>query len=523
VYRSDFDGANMQRVFEMPLDFERGRAVGAAPARWLPWRNGYRSLNPPGAPAAYPQPMLSDVEFSSGGDMILGFRDRFGDMTFFDPPPGQPPGEDRGVGVGDIVRTRGVLALVNPEHFAQDAGPGLAAVTGAHDETGNGGLARVLVTDEVVTSALAPYRAASGGAEWFSVGNGRNTAREELFVHGRGYASFGEADGHGDVERLCAPQEPPQVPTFPPRTPTATRTPTPTATPTRTATPTSTPTASPSATASPSPTGTPTQTPTPTASHTATPSATSTPSPTDTATATPTRTATATRTPTPDRYSIYLPGAWRERRCVDVGQYADVVLVLDRSTSMRRSVRDGGQAKNEAAIAAARDFIGRLNLAGASSARGDQVAVVGFNGRAWLETDLTRDRPRALSALDRLAANLAEGTRLDLAFSAGQSPLDGRRRDGLNRPVMIVLTDGLPNQVPFPPGGRQEDTVLAAANAAKAAGTRVYTIGLGRPEDILDWLLVAAASQASMAYFAPDSADLAGIYAEIARREVRCR
>jgi Mg-chelatase subunit ChlD len=211
------------------------------------------------------------------------------------------------------------------------------------------------------------------------------------------------------------------------------------------------------------------------------------------------------------------------RHCTPFTHRADVVLVLDRSTSMLRPVREGGLPKNEAAIAAARAFVAQLRLVPGDPGESDQVAIAGFNGRAWIESDLTRSRTDALRALDRLSGSLAEGTRLDLAFEIGQRPLDGPRHQPANRPVLIVLTDGLPNQVPFPPGGRQEDTVLSAAQAAKARGSRVYTVGLGGPGDVLPWLLRAAASQPAMAYLAPDSADLAAIYDEIAERELRCR
>ena len=78
VYRSNFDGTDMQQILAMPLVFERGRAVNAAPAQWLPWRSGFHSLNPPNEPAAYPQPILADIEFNLTGHMILGFRDRLG-------------------------------------------------------------------------------------------------------------------------------------------------------------------------------------------------------------------------------------------------------------------------------------------------------------------------------------------------------------------------------------------------------------------------------------------------------------
>jgi hypothetical protein len=118
---------------------------------------------------------------------------------------------------------------------------------------------------------------------------------------------------------------------------------------------------------------------------------------------------------------------------------------------------------------------------------------------------------------------MAEGTRLDLALEGGRTALTGPGRDPAHTPVLVLLTDGLPNRVPTPaPSGSQEDTVLAAAARAKAAGIRLYTIGVGRPDapDLADRinpdLLRAAASAPEMYYQAPDAEDLARIYAEVA-------
>jgi hypothetical protein len=126
-------------------------------------------------------------------------------------------------------------------------------------------------------------------------------------------------------------------------------------------------------------------------------------------------------------------------------------------------------------------------------------------------------------AIDGLPAHMAEGTRLDLAFDAGRAARAGPGRDPANTPVIVLLTDGLPNRVPTPrPTGSQEDTVLAAAARAKAAGIRVYTIGVGRPDapDIIDRinldLLSAAASNPNMFYQAPDAEELARIYDQVA-------
>jgi Mg-chelatase subunit ChlD len=257
---------------------------------------------------------------------------------------------------------------------------------------------------------------------------------------------------------------------------------------------------------------TPTTTPTVPASPTATA--------TLTATASPSATATQTSTPTPG--PIYLPYGEKDKYCRPDAYRTDVVLVLDRSTSMLRPSVPGGPPKNAASIEAARDFIRQLDFRPDVLGRHDQVAVVGFNDLAWIEQPLTRDIQAAMAALDRIENKTQQGTRLDLAFLWGQKPLDGPERKPENRPVIIMLTDGLPNRVPFGPGSpwpgsqRQEDSVLAAVESVKLAGTRVYTIGLGSPRDILPWLLIESASEPWMYYYAPGGEDLAGIYAQIA-------
>ena len=232
--------------------------------------------------------------------------------------------------------------------------------------------------------------------------------------------------------------------------------------------------------------------------------------PPPTATPTPVPTATPAR-----RYTIYLPIAYREPRCVPKTFYSDIALVLDMSTSMDRFT-DAGRTKREAALTAARRFVRLLQLEPDAAGGHHQVAVVGFNDFAWTAAPLGNDRPRTEAALAALEAGVQEGTRLDLAFAEGQRALQGSARRADNRPVLVLLTDGLPNRVPTPaPIGGQEDTVLAAALRVKNAGTTVYTIGLGGPGDILSWMLEAAASEPSMYYETPDAEDLAAIYRRI--------
>ncbi len=472
VFASRPDGSAMREVAQVWMGHERP----GNHEDWHPWPQDddlgrfYRD---------YPHPMPTDIEFTDEGHMVLGIRDRY-----MDTGPSLTEGFRRTNGDILFLRKTGDLRWEYDdeaeEHFHDDNLPGV------WDEIAIGGLARVRTRDVVVSTVSDPFRTyprgasylISAGAIWLdnltgadltSLGRGRG--REELMYNAEYHdGPQGKAMGLGDLELIC----------YIPPTPTPSPSPEPSDTPTIT------------------PTGPPSATPSPTASQTAT--------------------ATATRTPGP----IYLPYGEKDKYCRPDAFYTDVVLVLDRSTSMLRPVTEGGIAKNAAALAAARSFVSLLSLEPDPFGNHDQVAVVGFNDTAWIETALTRDRNAAIAALDRIEQKTIEGTRLDLAFTWGQKPLDGPERIQENRPVVIMLTDGLPNRVPFGPDSpypgsrRQEDSVLQAVDAVKAAGTRVYTIGLGNPSDILPWLLIDSASERWMYHYAPVPEDLEGIYNRIA-------
>jgi Mg-chelatase subunit ChlD len=198
----------------------------------------------------------------------------------------------------------------------------------------------------------------------------------------------------------------------------------------------------------------------------------------------------------------------------------DVALVLDLSTSMRADTR-GGRPKVEAALEAAAAFVALLDLSMDGSGTGDRAAIVGFNDRAWTEQGLTGDRGELQAALGRLAPQTAANTRLDLAVAAGAEAAlgNGHRADALA--VMVLLTDGRPTAVPPGEDGRPESTVLAQAEAARLAGVRLFTIGVGTAEDVDASLLRAMATEWSGYLYAPDAEDLRAIYAELAAT-VRC-
>lgn len=228
-------------------------------------------------------------------------------------------------------------------------------------------------------------------------------------------------------------------------------------------------------------------TPTPTPTHTPTPSRT--PTPTDTPTPTASATPTATATPTP-RPRLFLPVALRER-CTKDTRHADVVIVLDTSSSM-------AGAKLQGAKEAAKAFVRSLNLAA------DRAAVVAFSDEAHVAISLTRDAAALAEAIDGLAWR--PGTRIDRGLRAAIGVLGGDGRDRLNTPVIVLLTDG--RQAVSPELAEQ------AAAEARSDGVLVYAIGLGG--DVDGPFLERIAGDPERYFFAPSENDLIAIYERIA-------
>jgi Mg-chelatase subunit ChlD len=236
--------------------------------------------------------------------------------------------------------------------------------------------------------------------------------------------------------------------------------------------------------------------------------------PTATASATPSPTPTDPPEPPPEPEPVYLPIAV-VHPCQDVELYADVVLVMDVSTSMNWPTRDS-RPKLAASVEAAKLFAAQMRFVPDATGECDRMAVVGFNRRAWLEQPLTNDEAAVIRALDRLSDRQAEFTRLDLAIATGTDALLSADPRPANTRVLVLLTDGLPNQVPYADDGTMATTVKMHADSAKAEGIRIYTIGVGDPGHIDESLLKAVASDPYMYFHEPDAEDLRRAYDEIA-------
>ncbi len=99
----------------------------------------------------------------------------------------------------------------------------------------------------------------------------------------------------------------------------------------------------------------------------------------------------------------------------------------------------------------------------------DRIGIVAFAGRPYLVSPLTLDHDWLIANLDRLQVGLVEdGTAIGSAIASGANRLKDKEA---KTKLIVLLTDGDNN------AGRV--TPLTAAEAAKALGIRIYTIGAG--------------------------------------------
>jgi Ca-activated chloride channel family protein len=143
----------------------------------------------------------------------------------------------------------------------------------------------------------------------------------------------------------------------------------------------------------------------------------------------------------------------------------DIVVALDVSDSMLvEDAETGGQlSRLERAKREISDLLVLLE--------GDRIGLVAFAGTAFVECPLTLDYGAAEIFLDAIdtdlipikGTNLAEAIRVSVgAFEGGSHPSQ----------AIILITDGEDHS----------GQAVAAAQEAKLAGVRIFTIGIGRDE-----------------------------------------
>ncbi len=137
----------------------------------------------------------------------------------------------------------------------------------------------------------------------------------------------------------------------------------------------------------------------------------------------------------------------------------DIVLCIDISTSM--AAEDLKPDRLEAAKRVAASFVQLRSH--------DRIGVVPFAAESFTQVPLTTDHKVLLSLLGQIQMRMVEdGTAIGTALATSVNRL--RDSDAKSK-VIILLTDGQNN--------RGEIDPLTAAQAARALGVRIYTIGVG--------------------------------------------
>ncbi|MCX6046059.1 MAG: carboxypeptidase regulatory-like domain-containing protein [Chloroflexi bacterium] len=220
--------AGFSTVTKLDLDYAKGCAwqqgqPGAYGCQWNPWLSAWPTVFPGqgGDNLAWPQPILSDIEFDVDGSLILGFGDRW----FLQGGEPQPPANASDpvshvvhvLNAGDILRVCNVNgAFVQPgaagcanksnnhqgpgngEFYFEDDAPTGYTQTG---ENSQGGLAFLPGSGEVATTAIEPFQNNDdAGVIWHNNNSG---------ARNRGYTVYHSAETHvkamgmGDIELLC--------------------------------------------------------------------------------------------------------------------------------------------------------------------------------------------------------------------------------------------------------------------------------------------------------------------------------
>ncbi|HLA94567.1 MAG TPA: SdrD B-like domain-containing protein, partial [Pyrinomonadaceae bacterium] len=212
-------------VFVFDLDYARGEADPGEDAEWQQWRTTISSS------FAYPQALLSDIEFE-GGNLIIGLRDRVGDQSLDAGPDGKRT-------AGDTLRACGIFGSWTLESNGRCGTP----VTGSapqttgegpgggefyhnddfcltpnggnyHDEVSWGSLLYLPGRQHVVTTLLDPIsRPVSNGATFDggfrywnnSTGNAERAYRIYNGLGGVGQPDFGKSNGLGSLTAMCTP------------------------------------------------------------------------------------------------------------------------------------------------------------------------------------------------------------------------------------------------------------------------------------------------------------------------------
>ena len=142
----------------------------------------------------------------------------------------------------------------------------------------------------------------------------------------------------------------------------------------------------------------------------------------------------------------------------------DIMLALDVSGSMvAEDFTIGGERASRL------DVVKQVTEKFIEARPNDRIGIVCFAGRPYLVSPLTLDHDWLLKNLERVKLGLVEdGTAIGSAIASAANRLKDKESKSH---IVLLLTDGVSNAGKVPP--------LTAAEAAKALGIKVYTVGAG--------------------------------------------
>jgi len=194
----------------------------------------------------------------------------------------------------------------------------------------------------------------------------------------------------------------------------------------------------------------------------------------------------------------------------DHTQGIDIMLALDVSGSMETPDFDGNMSRIEALKTTAAEFVGGRPA--------DRIGIVLFGAESYTQCPLTGNHGAVVSLIHEIQLGFIDpdGT----AIGEGLATAVARIKDSeAESKVIILLTDGVNNAGNVSP--------MNAAELAKSAGVKVYTIGMSGKNPVRmsagslqqsfdEDLLKSIAAETGGQYFkATDNTKFASIFAEI--------
>jgi Ca-activated chloride channel family protein len=148
-----------------------------------------------------------------------------------------------------------------------------------------------------------------------------------------------------------------------------------------------------------------------------------------------------------------------------------IMLAIDCSGSMASEDMEGGESRLQVVQQVAGRFIDQR--------RGDQIGLILFGTRPYLQAPLTTDISTAHQFLDEAVVGVA-GPQTAIGDAIGLAIKQLRQREStggaaVRQSVLILLTDGGNDAGVMPP--------IEAARLAAQTGLRIFTIGVGAAEE----------------------------------------